>query len=175
MNRVILVGCVKQKHAGTYAAEELYTSPLFKKRRAYAEATGDPWFILSAAYGLVQPERAIESYDVAMADLTIDERQAWGVKVGNQLERALLDLASLAGPLIERFEGYSFEVHAGNLYVWPLIGPLTGRGGELELPLRGLGIGRQLAWYGRRCPTCGGSLVTTSAGGRVCGGYCPNV
>jgi hypothetical protein len=39
---VILLGCVKTKQPGTHTARDL--SPLFAGRRAYADASGEPWF-----------------------------------------------------------------------------------------------------------------------------------
>ena len=42
---VIIIGCVKQKISVRAKAKDLYTSDLFKKRRAYAEASGKPWAI----------------------------------------------------------------------------------------------------------------------------------
>lgn len=45
---VVLVGCVKRKLSHPAPARDLYTSPLFAKGRAYAEASGAAWFVLSA-------------------------------------------------------------------------------------------------------------------------------
>jgi hypothetical protein len=52
---ILLIGCVKKKADTARPARELYTSPLFTRRRAYAEAAGVPWFILSSQWGLVAP------------------------------------------------------------------------------------------------------------------------
>ena len=38
------------------AAKDLYCSQLRQRRRSYAERSGRPWVILSAHYGLVEPE-----------------------------------------------------------------------------------------------------------------------
>ena len=44
---IILVGCVSQKGDRPVRARDLYVSSLWGKRRAYAEASGKPWMILS--------------------------------------------------------------------------------------------------------------------------------
>lgn len=49
--RVALVSCVKTKRDTPHPAKDLYTSPLFKGLRRYAEAHADTWFILSAEFG----------------------------------------------------------------------------------------------------------------------------
>ncbi|HTE66628.1 MAG TPA: hypothetical protein VK736_10280 [Candidatus Binatia bacterium] len=46
---VIIIGCVSSKRSGPAMAKDLYASPMFVRRRRYAEATGKPWFIYSAA------------------------------------------------------------------------------------------------------------------------------
>ena len=58
--RVILLGCVKLKLDHRVAAKVLYQSPLWLGRRAYAEASGHPWLILSALHELVDPEARLE-------------------------------------------------------------------------------------------------------------------
>ncbi len=62
----MLVGCVATKAPAPAPAKDLYRSQLFTRRRAYAEASGKPWFILSALHGLVQPDEVTEPYDLNM-------------------------------------------------------------------------------------------------------------
>ena len=62
----IVVGCVKGKLEGRHHAADLYTSPLWLRRRAYAEAAGRPWFIFSAKHGLLRPEEDIDRYECSM-------------------------------------------------------------------------------------------------------------
>jgi hypothetical protein len=47
-----LVGCASQKLRRPVPARELYVSQLFKKASAYAEATCDRWYVLSAMHEL---------------------------------------------------------------------------------------------------------------------------
>lgn len=70
MNKLCIVQCGGQKiwkespEIGPVRAKEAYTSPYFKKNKAYAERFGDDWMILSAKYGFLSPDDKIEDYDV---------------------------------------------------------------------------------------------------------------
>ena len=59
MQTVALVSCVSMKRSTPCQARDLYVSPWFLKARAYVEAGKSPWFILSAEYGLVRPDRVV--------------------------------------------------------------------------------------------------------------------
>ena len=63
---IILVGCVKTKRPARSPAKDLYTSPLWRCRQAYAESRGVPWYILSALHGLLDPDRRIDPYELAL-------------------------------------------------------------------------------------------------------------
>jgi hypothetical protein len=69
-DRVLLLGCVKLKREHRAPAKDLYRSPLWVRRRAFAQASGHPWLILSAKHGLVDPDTRLEPYDLALRDLT---------------------------------------------------------------------------------------------------------
>jgi Family of unknown function (DUF6884) len=103
---IILVGCVKTKAPEASLARDLYLSPLFERRRRYAESWGQPWYILSAEHGLLDPGSIIEPYDVYLADQTADHRQAWG-------EWVAAKLTWVRGSI----DGLVIEVHAGTAYV----------------------------------------------------------
>lgn len=133
---VVLIGCVKTKGDAPAPARDLFTSPLFRRRRAFAEASGRPWFILSAKHALVEPDDVLAPYDVYLPDQSPEYRNAWGSWVVQRL-------AAIAGPL----RGKVIEVHAGSAYVEPLREPLRAHGAELRAPLSGLSMGEQLNWY----------------------------
>ena len=116
-------------------------SPLWVRRRAYAEASGHAWLILSAMHGLVDPDSRLDSYELALTDLSAGDRRAWGEGVVRALDRRLGDLT-----------GAVFEVHAGESYRRAIEPGVIARGGELDVPLRGLPLGAQLAWYKARSP-----------------------
>jgi uncharacterized HhH-GPD family protein len=135
---VVLVGCVKTKGPEASPARDLYLSPLFERRRRYAESSGRPWYILSAEHGLLDPGTIIEPYDVYLADQTADYRQAWGEWVAAKLTR-------VRGSI----DGLVIEVHAGTAYVDAIDEPLRRHGAVVLTPLAGLRRGEQLSWYDR--------------------------
>ncbi|HMO10872.1 MAG TPA: hypothetical protein PKB06_05080, partial [Actinotalea sp.] len=136
---LVLVGCAKQKRATAAPAQDLYTSPLFRKSRAYAESTGVPWFVLSAKHGLVGPEAVLEPYDVTLSRTSRDYRREWARRVLRRLDEACGSL-----------DGRSIEIHAGAAYTGSLRPLLESRGAVVTEPLQGLRQGQRLAWYGSR-------------------------
>ncbi len=85
--RVGLVGCTKSKRPMAAPARELYTpSALFRGRRAYVERTCDRWFVLSANYGLIEPDAVIEPYDQALSKASEPERRSWSRGVRTPVE-----------------------------------------------------------------------------------------
>lgn len=136
--RVGLVGCTKSKQPTAAPARELYMpSALFRGRRAYVERTCDRWFVLSAKYGLVEPETVVAPYDQMLTKASEPERREWSRGVLVALESALGDLS-----------GVVFEGHAGAAYLdHGVVAGLLARGATVERPTDGLTFGRQLAFY----------------------------
>ena len=135
--RVGLVGCVKSKLTHASPAADLYTSLLFRGRRAYVERSCERWLVLSALHGAVRPDVVLEPYDVTLNDASRTERRAWASRVLGQLES---ELGSL--------RGLTVEIHAGANYTdWGLVEGLRERGATVEQPLAGLSLGQQLAFY----------------------------
>lgn len=136
---IVLVGCVKTKLDRAAPAKDLYVSGLFAKERAYAEASGVPWYILSPEYGLVAPEQWISPYERRLSRTPAAYRNAWAEWVARRL-------ALLCGAL----DGRTVEVHASAVYLDPLRPVLESMGASVADPLRGLRQGERLEWYGRR-------------------------
>ena len=147
----VLLGCVKSKDTRPRPAKDLYTSELFRRRRLYAEASGLPWWIVSAEYGLVAPDEVIAPYDTLIGSRPLQERQRIATQVADRLENEL-------GPL----RGRRLELHAGDEYHHAIAPTLRQRGATVVRPLEGLSFGRQLAWYGERL---GLSAVASNASG----------
>jgi len=63
MKTLVIVTCVKEKLNGSFKAEDLYISDLFKKMRHFVEIYDYDWRIISAKHGLIDPEDIIESYE----------------------------------------------------------------------------------------------------------------
>ena len=136
MQQIGLVGCVKQKRKTKSRAKDLYTSDLFAKAREYSEKHYDTWFILSAKYHLVQPETYVRPYDETLNDKTIAECKEWARQVFNQIADRFPDPKAV-----------EFYFHAGSNYREFLISLLVKAGYFCKVPLQGLKIGEQLAWY----------------------------
>jgi Family of unknown function (DUF6884) len=133
MTSVGLVGCGKGKLDHATYARILYTGTLFRKASAYCIANYDAWFILSAKHGLLDPDDVIDPYDLSLKRLDKEERRSWAKRVLEQIDdRALNDAM--------------FYIHAGDRYAEHLEPQLPS-----QRPLKGLGIGKQLAWYSARC------------------------
>jgi len=143
---VVLVGCSGPKLDRAAPARDLYTSALFKKARAYAEALGVEWGILSAKHGLVLPDTIVEPYDEKLNGKTVGGLEGWGRVVQSQIRA--------------RWPEARFVFLAGEKYAYCLRGYGEGRDhrGRLALnfnpliaeqPLDGKQIGERLAWLTR--------------------------
>ena len=127
--RVGLVSCSKAKLATPAPARQMYSpSDLFRKASAYCALHCDEWYILSAKYGLVDPEKTLEPYDVTLKKMNADQKRHWGRTVADQI-RAI-------GPA-------ELEIHAGKDYAQPLVDA----GPSLQNPLAGLSLGFRKKWY----------------------------
>lgn len=135
---VYLVSCVKGKRGYPCAAKDLYKSNLFRKARRYVETKGRPWFILSAEYGLVDPEQVIEPYEKTLNNMNTAARREWEAKMMDKL---------LA------LNARRFVFLAGSKYCENLVAPLKDAGYEVDVPMRGLGIGERLSWLKNCCTT----------------------
>lgn len=129
--RVALVSCVKSKQASAAPAGDLYTSQLFRSLRAYAEATADSWYILSAEHGLLRPDQVISPYERTLNNMRKNDRLAWAVRVQQQLLGVLPS-------------GAEVIILAGERYREDLVPFLRRRGFPVSIPLEGLSFGRQL-------------------------------
>ena len=129
-----LVSCVSRKRTTSCRARELYTSPWFSKARAHVEQLGATWFILSAAHGLLEPDRRIAPYDVTLRRMTAEARRAWAARVLGELEPHLRGKRRVV-------------MFAGQRYRQYLVPLLEARGHSIAVPLAGLAIGKQLAWF----------------------------
>lgn len=138
---IALIGCVKTKLDHPAAARDLYVSPLFTRRRAYAERHARRYYILSAEHGLVPPETLLAPYDTALAEQSNDYQRAWGQWVAAKLKRS-------EGQVHDRV----IEIHAGDEYAQAITLLLTQAGAMVRRPLAGLPLGEQLAWYDRQSP-----------------------
>lgn len=131
--RVGLVGCASQKLQRPAPARDLYVSQLFRKASAYAQATCDRWYVLSAKHGLVHPDTVIEPYDMRLGTnhTTSPPIHAWAAGVRGQLD---VELAGLEDATLVVLAGEQYRTILRDSR-WPS-----------EVPMKGLGIGQQLGW-----------------------------
>ncbi|MCF6408850.1 DUF6884 domain-containing protein [Pseudalkalibacillus salsuginis] len=114
---------------------EFYTSPLFQKSVQYAKEHYDRFYFYNAKDGLLVPDQKLEPYDLSIKTFSIMEKKVWARKV------------------IETFMQYESQedvlvyLHGGKVYRDHLEPQLEQKGYEYTIPMKGLGIGQQLAWF----------------------------
>lgn len=133
MKKIIIVACVAKKQTEPTRAAEMYTSTWFIKTRRLVDATGEPWFILSAKYGLLKPRQMIAPYDQSLNSMSQAERREWALIVRRQMEKSLPEAPQVV-------------VLAGKRYRENLMPYLLMRFSSVTVPMQGLSIGRQLNW-----------------------------
>ena len=135
-----LISCTKSKRNYPCKASEMYqASDLFRKAYSYATKNYDLVAILSAKYGLLLPDDKIEPYELTLNAMSFKQRKDWAEMVFRQMRTRL--------KLID-FNRVFF--HAGKKYREHLIPRLENMGIQCEIPLEGIGIGKQKAWYKER-------------------------
>ena len=133
MSHVGLVSCVSKKHPSAAQAKDLYRSALFAKSRDFVEQRCESWFILSAKYGLVEPNEVLEPYEETLNTKSCGEHDEWAERVWASLHQRLQP-------------GDHVTILAGERYRERLIPRLAAHGCHVDVPMQGLGIGRQLQW-----------------------------
>jgi hypothetical protein len=92
--------------------------------RQWIERQDVPWFILSAKYGLLDPLRIVEPYNLTLSQLTAPQRRQWSRHVHQQITFKIGEATLL--------------VLAGSLYLEAT------KSFRVFDPLNGLPIGRRL-------------------------------
>lgn len=139
MKRLYLVSCVSKKLCQAAPAKEFYCSEWFCKARRYVESTRCKWFILSAKYGLVTPHAVLRPYNLTLKTLGLAERRLWAYRVLKQFDNATRNVDEVIFLAGERYREF-------------LVKELKDRNIRVQVPMEGLGIGRQLAWLKRNSP-----------------------
>ncbi len=86
--RIFLISCVKGKKPFRARAADLYDSALFRKMFQYAQGhSPDAVLILSAKYGLLDPDDVIDPYELTLKTMPISEVKVWAARVVEQLRR----------------------------------------------------------------------------------------
>jgi cytoplasmic iron level regulating protein YaaA (DUF328/UPF0246 family) len=129
MRTIALVSCGGPKVAERARARNLYTGSLFRDARAWAMKHADDWRILSAKWGLVDPDEFLDPYDLSMDDLDRNDREVWGRHV-----RAELRKEGLWNDRLVLFAGVKYESAVEGAP-------------NVEKPLAGLGTGYRRHWF----------------------------
>jgi len=130
--KIVLISCVAKKRKVKSLAKDMYISPLFKGAYKYAKKIkADKIYILSAKYGLLEENDVIEDYNETLNTKSAPEIKEWSVKV----------LTSLSQKTDLQTDKFIFL--AGEKYRKYLIENIR----NVCIPLKGLGIGKQLAFY----------------------------
>ena len=131
MKKIVLIQCCSTKQESTTVAEKLYCSPLFKYSLKYAKSLNpDRIYILSALHHVVELSDILEPYNLTLNTMSKTQRKFWSFKVLYELKEKGCDL-----------ENDFFIILAGTKYRDFLISKLR----HYSIPLKGLGIGRQLS------------------------------
>ena len=122
--RVTLTQCTNTKRAGRHKAKDLYDeSTYYCIMREWARSTGNPWFILSAKHGLLDPMREIEDYN----------------EVGLSVEQCEQIATELSDKGVEEV-----LITAGKKYTDPLTPELEANGIDVVEVARGMRIGKRV-------------------------------
>jgi len=130
-----LIPCSKSKADKPCAAREMYwPSDMFRGAYEMSVARGQRPLILSALYGLLQPDPIIMPYNVTLNGQTPFQRRNWSASVVFG-EGGILSLLS---------PGDTFVSYLGENYAQYVVGFLRGRGCTVEEPLKGKSQGARL-------------------------------
>ena len=133
MSKIALIGCTARKQDFSCPAIEMYTkSNYFNLKLDYCKKIDvDKIFILSAKYGLLEPEAIIEPYNLHLKETSKEYKLNWSKEVLKDLKEKT-DL-----------ENDEFIILAGNDYMKYLIEHIL----NTYNPVKGLGIGQQMKFF----------------------------
>lgn len=137
--RIALIGCSAAKKDYPCPANEMYQpSALFSKAWQYLVHEGyqeeGAIFILSAKYGLLDPNRDIEPYDLSLQSFDAFQLKEWSKEVAEKLMK-------LDDPITQ------IDFYCGRKYRKYVVPELEKWGIKCTAPVGNLGIGQQLKFY----------------------------
>jgi hypothetical protein len=128
-----LISCSKSKSGHRDIARNMYVSPLYRKSVMVAEGWGLSFSILSAKYGLLDPDETIEPYELTLKGAPKQFKSEWAIKVDEQIRAAIDPKKHLI-------------VLAGDDYYAPLVEAGKGRPLDFLAPMQGLSLGNRLVF-----------------------------
>ncbi|HET7522324.1 MAG TPA: hypothetical protein VFJ73_03260 [Bacillales bacterium] len=136
--KIGLLATARKKLSHPAPVTEFYNSPLFRKSVQYAMAYYERVYFYNAKDGLLLPEQIMQPYDVSIKTFSASEKRQWAKMVIKGLQQ------------YEHPDDVTIYLHGGYVYRKFLEPELRKSGYTYVVPLKGLGIGKQLAWYDRR-------------------------
>ncbi len=131
MKKVVLIACCSKKLNVRSKAKDMYISSLFKYSYKYASQLKPNYiFILSAKYGLLNPNDEIDPYNETLNNKSKKEIMLWADVVIKELSKHV------------NLNEDKLIFLAGNNYRQYLIDHIN----HYEVPMLGLGIGKQLKY-----------------------------
>jgi hypothetical protein len=128
-----LISCSKTKGGHRDTARNMYISPLFQKSMMVAESWGLSFSILSAKYGLLDPDETIEPYELTLKGASKHFKSEWALKVDEQIRASISP-------------GKRLVMLAGDDYCSPLIEAGKDRPLHFVAPMAGLSLGNRLVF-----------------------------
>jgi hypothetical protein len=129
----VLIACSKSKGSHRDFARNLYVSPLYRKSALAAEGWSVPFSILSAKYGLLNPDQIVEPYELTLKGKSLSFKAEWASRVSSQLKK-------------EFGRDKWFIVLAGDDYLQPLLESEVAALSNFFAPMKGLSLGNRLAF-----------------------------
>lgn len=128
-----LISCSKSKGGHRDLARDMYVSPLYRKSVLVAEGWSLSFSILSAKYGLLDPNETIEPYDLTLKGASRQFKSEWADKVDQQIRNSIDPRKHLI-------------VMAGDDYYTPLTDAGIKNPLKFSVPMRGLSLGKRLVF-----------------------------
>lgn len=132
-NMHLLISCTKKKLDHPAPAKLIYTSTTFRESVRTAELLGIKFSILSAKFGILDPDRIIDPYDVSIKGMDAASKAKWALEVVNQLSHIIND-------------GTNVMFFAGEDYCKPLVHAAEHRSWSFSMPMRGLPLGYRVGF-----------------------------
>ncbi len=85
MKTLLLIPCGKEKEQIAKPARELYRGNIFKASLNFAIRQNMPFAILSAKYGVVQPEEILSPYEIMIKTQSEEYRLSWANDIKSKL------------------------------------------------------------------------------------------
>ena len=131
-----IVSCTGPTQPFATRARDHFTAPLFQALCAFAEREAGRTFLLSAEYGLLDPETVIAPSRTVLDRKDVKRLQAWAGRVIEQLAPHLAGIERVILLANARSREH-------------LIDFLRQDGRTVDVPLEGLSLGEQLHWLRR--------------------------